>query len=118
MVVRSEVRIYRNDEGKLVLVWLSAVSGEGIDLLFQAITELLVGDIFHEQLSLAPEEGGLCAQLYAHGAVLNEAVDDQGIIDLEVRIQKKDLLQLLSRMNIAPERYLGANVKKPEWLHS
>ncbi|MDO6564851.1 GTPase HflX [Amphritea sp. 1_MG-2023] len=118
MLERAEARIDRNDEGKPVRVWLSAVSGEGIALLFQAITELLADDIFHEQLSLQPEEGGLRAQLYAQGAVLNEVVDEQGVIDLEVRMQKKDLLQLLSRMNIAPERYLGNNVNKPEWLHS
>ncbi len=118
MLERAEARIDRNDEGKPVRVWVSAVSGAGVDLLFQAITELLVDDIFHEQLSLRPDEGGLRAQLYAQGAVLNEAVDEQGVIDLEVRMQKKDLLQLLSRMNIAPERYLGVNVNKPEWLHS
>ncbi len=114
----AEPRIDRNDEGKPERVWLSAVSGAGTDLLFQAISELLADDMFHEELSLRPDEGGLRAQFYAQGAVLNESVDEQGQISLEVRLQKKDLLQLLSRMNIAPERYLGADVNKPEWLHS
>ncbi len=118
MLERAEPRIDRNDEGKPVRVWLSAVTGEGVELLFQAVSELLSDDIFHEQLSLKPEEGGLRAQFYALGAVLNESVDELGQISLEVRIQRKDLMQLLSRMKIAPERYLGANVNKPEWLHN
>lgn len=118
LMEHAEPRIDRNDEGKPERVWLSAVSGDGIDLLFQAISELLADDMFHEELSLRPDEGGLRAQFYAQGAVLNESVDEQGQISLEVRLQKKDLLQLLSRMSIAPERYLGADVNKPEWLHS
>ncbi|GGK79593.1 ribosome rescue GTPase HflX [Amphritea balenae] len=118
MMESAQPRIDRNEEGRPVRVWLSAVTGAGVELLFEAISELLADDIFHEQLSLRPEEGNLRAQFYSQGAVLNEMVDDEGQISLEVRLQRKDLLQLLSRMNIAPERYLGADVNKPEWLHS
>jgi len=106
----QEARIDRDEEGKPVRVWLSAVSGEGIDLLFQAASELLAEDVFHETLSLKPQEGGFRAQLYAQGAVVKEDVDEQGCMLLEVRLQKKDLLQILSRAGIPAERYCPAEV--------
>lgn len=103
-------RIDRDDEGQPVRVWLSAVSGAGTELLLQAVNELLSDDVFHETISLSPRDGGLRAQLYDQGAVLNESYDDQGHMQLEVRLQKKDLLQLLSRLDIPAERYCSVEV--------
>lgn len=101
----QQPRIDRNDEGVPTRVWLSAASGEGIDLLLQAINERLTDDIFHETMNLSPREGQLRAQLYAQGAVLQETVDDQGAMHLEVRLQRKDLLQILSRLGLPTEQY-------------
>ncbi len=97
-------RIDRDEEGKPVRVWLSAVSGEGHDLLFQAVNELLADDVFHDNVSLLPHEGQFRARLYESGAVLSEHVDEKGSIVLEVRIQKKDMLQMLSRLGMSKER--------------
>lgn len=98
-------RIDRDEEGKPLRVWLSAVTGAGCDLLLQAVNELLADDVFHKQIQLSPCDGGLRARLYAQGAVLDEQVDEQGQIQLEIRLQKKDLLQTLSRLGIPAERY-------------
>ncbi|MGB0732377.1 MAG: ribosome rescue GTPase HflX [Pontibacterium sp.] len=106
-------RIDRDQDGNPVRVWLSAVSGEGVELLYQAIDELLAEDIFHETLELTPAEGGLRAKFYAEGAVVNEAVSDQGVIRLEVKLQKKDLLQMLSKLGIPAERYVPK--AEPAW---
>lgn len=103
-------RIDRDDEGQPVRVWLSAVSGAGTELLLQAVNELLADDVYHETISLSPRDGGLRAQLYEQGAVLSESYDDQGHMQLEVRLQKKDLLQLLSRLDIPAERYCSVEV--------
>lgn len=103
-------RIDRDEEGNPVRVWLSAVTGAGTELLLQAVNELLADDVFHETLSLTPLDGGLRARLYAQGAVLDEQVDEQGQMQIEVRLQKKDLLQLLSRLDIPAERYCSVEV--------
>ncbi len=104
----QQPRIDRDEQGMPIRVWLSAVTGAGVELLLQAISELLAEDVFHETLNLQPKEGGLRAQLYAQGAVLSEQVDEQGQMLLEVRLQKKDLLQILSRAGIPAERYCPA----------
>lgn len=102
-------RIDRNEEGKPCRVWLSAVTGEGTELFFQAVKELLPTEIFHDRLFLEPHEGQLRAQLYSQKAVVSEQVNAEGMIELEVRIQKKNMLQLLSQLSIPPERYFLSN---------
>ncbi|WP_207062525.1 ribosome rescue GTPase HflX [Motiliproteus sp. SC1-56] len=99
-------RIDRDDEGRPLRVWLSAQSGEGVELLFEAVSELMGTEVVHRWLHLQPHEGALRAQLYAQGAVLDEQVGEGGELALEVRVQKRDLLQLLSRAGVPPERFL------------
>tara|TARA_Y100000782_G_C10189464_1_gene269741 strand:- start:21855 stop:23111 length:1257 start_codon:yes stop_codon:yes gene_type:complete len=99
-----KARIDRDEDGKPVRVWLSAVTGEGHELLFQAVNELLADDVFHDDVALLPAEGQFRARLYENGAVVSEKIDEQGSIILEVRIQKKDMLQILSRLGMSQER--------------
>jgi len=106
MLDGQEARIDRDDEGRPRRVWVSAVTGEGCELLYQAMNERLSDDIFHQTLTLPASAGQLRAQLYALNAVLRESVDDSGLIQVEVRLQKKDFLRLLSRLGIPSESYL------------
>jgi GTP-binding protein HflX len=93
-------RIDRDEQGLPVKVWLSAVEGSGIDLLEQAIAELLGEEVVHEVLCLAPENGRLRARLYKQGAVIKEAVSEQGAISLEIRMPKSDLSRLLANEHL------------------
>ncbi len=106
MLDGQEARIDRDDEGRPWRVWVSAVTGEGSELLYQAVNERLSDDIFHQTLTLPASAGQLRAQLYALNAVLRESVDASGQMQVEVRLQKKDLLRLLSRLGIPSESYL------------
>ena len=108
-----EAHIDRDDTGVAIRVWLSAQTGEGVGLLMQALRERLAVDMFHQYMELGPEQGQLRAQLYAHNAVLNESVSEDGRIELEVRMQTKDLRRILSRLNIPAQTYIPA--EEPEW---
>jgi len=88
-------RIDRNDSGMPVAVWLSALSGEGLDLLLQAIVECLPSQIVHKHLQLQPDQGALRAALYSHKAVVAEQVNEQGAINLEIKLAESDFLRLL-----------------------
>lgn len=103
-------RIDRDEEGIPVRVWLSAQQHSGVDLLLVAVNERLSGLMFEDTLQLSPSEGQFRSMLYARDAVLNERIDDDGRINLQVRLQLKDFRQLLSRMHIPMERYLPAVV--------
>jgi GTP-binding protein HflX len=106
----AQPRIDRDENGVPWRVWVSAVSGEGIDLLLAAISERLGEEMFHQKLTLTPRQGGLRSQLYAQGAVVTEVVDDSGQMQLEVRLQVKDFRRILSRLGIDQEQYLPQGV--------
>ena len=93
-------RIDRNEEGIPVRVWVSAVSGEGIDILFDAIVERLAEDVVHHFVLLGPADGKLRALLHEAGSVLSEEHRETGDSVVEVRLQNRDWLQLLSRAGV------------------
>ncbi len=74
----TEPRIDRDAEGRPQKVWLSAARGLGIDLLRQALGELLGGDRVQSPLHLPLSAGRLHARLKAAGAIVGEAVDEHG----------------------------------------
>lgn len=68
-------------------VWISSEKNLGLDLLKQAITELLTKRMVHCRVLLKPDQGKLRAKLYALGVVLAETTDDdaQWVLDLEIQ---------------------------------
>jgi GTP-binding protein HflX len=90
-------RIDRDDQGMPVAVWLSAHSGEGVELLFDAVAELLGQEWVQKTLYLQPDQARLRAKLYASNAVNGEQYADNGTIELDINIQKTDLLRILSQ---------------------
>jgi len=93
-------RTDRNEEGIPVRVWVSAVSGEGLDVLFDAIVERLAEDVVHHFVLLGPADGKLRALLHEAGSVLSEEHRETGDSVVEVRLQNRDWLQLLSRAGV------------------
>ncbi|OGO93345.1 MAG: GTPase HflX [Coxiella sp. RIFCSPHIGHO2_12_FULL_44_14] len=90
-------RMEREEGGKPQAIWVSALTGAGIDLLRQAMTELLADALLECEITLTPQEASLRAQLYALGAVVSEKVDESGSYSLKLTIQKKDYQQLLGK---------------------
>jgi len=99
----AQPRIERNAEGQPVAVWLSALNDQGLDLLFQAVSERLPGQLVHKTLQLLPNQGALRAAMYSQKAVLNETVDDRGAINLEIKLQESDYLRILKAAGLKPE---------------
>jgi GTP-binding protein HflX len=93
-------RIERNEQGVPVRVWVSAVSGEGMQELFDAVVERLAEDVVHHFVCLGPVDGKLRALLHQAGSVIDETHHDNGDSVLEVRLQQRDWLQLLSRADM------------------
>ena len=89
-------RIARDRDGRPVEVWMSAHTGAGIELLREALCELLPGQIIHCQAILKPEQGKLRATLYSMGAVLAEATDESGNHLLQLRIRREDYHRLFA----------------------
>ncbi|WP_424682602.1 ribosome rescue GTPase HflX [Frateuria sp. YIM B11624] len=74
----TEPRIVRDGEGRPTQVWLSARTGEGLELLRQALGERLGGERVQTELQLPLSAGRLHARLRAAGAIAGESVDEHG----------------------------------------
>ncbi len=93
-------RIDRDEHGQPVAVWLSAMTGAGVDLLLEAITERLGGEILHVTLTVPPGHTRLIATFYEKQAVLSEKYNDQGASCLEIKLPRHDFEQIIARERI------------------
>ena len=89
-------RVLRNESRTPVAVYLSAATGEGIDLLFDAIRERLSVKLFDEEITLDPQRARLRAALYEMGAVCSEEWQSDGSSRLHVRLPLSDWRRLNS----------------------
>ena len=73
-----EPHLERDEAGRTARVWISALEGEGIETLLQAIAERLYSDRHCYNFEIPPTEGRLHARLYELGNVLEETCSDSG----------------------------------------
>ena len=104
-----------NEDAKIVYakpdqperVYVSAHSGQGIDLLRQAVHESLMGHIQQFELHLKPNHGKLRNQLYALNVVQHEAYNDHGDLQLTVQMAPNKLEQTLRQAHLNLADILG-----------
>lgn len=101
-----EPQIQRDADGKPQRVWVSARDGRGLDLVRQAVAELLGDDLFVATLCLPQNLGRLRAQFFAVGAVHNETHDEHGSSLLAVRLPRVELNRLVSREGMEPVEFI------------
>ncbi|MFT7133102.1 MAG: GTP-binding protein HflX [Cyclobacteriaceae bacterium] len=97
-LIEESPRIDRDSEGRPVRVWISSLTGAGIEGLIQAISELLSQDVIETTLHLAPDQGQLRAELFALGAVVGEETQADGTISLQVKVEQHKLDRLGKRL--------------------
>lgn len=94
-------RIDYDENGRPSRVWLSAHTGEGIDLLIEAISQAISSGVVETTLSLTPSQGALRAELFELGAVLDENTDMDGTINIHIRIEQDRLDRITHRAGLA-----------------
>jgi len=87
-------RIDRNAEGKPWRVWLSATTGEGFELLTQALSELMSDNLIRIQKVLQPDQAKLRAKLYELKCVQHETLNEEGAWVLDLELSKEDSQRL------------------------
>ncbi len=95
-------RIEEDSEGSPVRVFLSASTGEGLDLLRTAIARRLYPDLLEDELLLPPSAAKLRAQLFALHAVRSETVEPDGSLRLTVRLPYARLARLCRDAGVTP----------------
>ncbi|SIQ01724.1 ribosome rescue GTPase HflX [Aquipseudomonas alcaligenes] len=106
LVEGVEPQIQRDGDGKPERVWLSARDGKGLELLRQAVAELLGEDLFVGTLRLPQRLGRLRAQFFELNAVQSESHDEAGDTLLAIRLPRAELNRLVSREGLKPQDFL------------
>jgi len=101
-------RATTNSKGEGRAVWLSAVTGEGLPLLKDAIANRLRQEKTERTIYLQPSEGRQRAKLFELGAVINEEVQEDGSWRLMLRMAEKDLRRFLKHENLQMELSNGS----------
>jgi len=96
---QSEPRIDRDADGKIKRVWLSAATGNGVDLLQQALKEEFNRQVQTTWVKFPVEAGDIRAHLYRNGQVHNERMSGTDLL-LQVTIDSKELENITSVMGV------------------
>lgn len=94
-------RLTNNRNGQGRAVWLSAVTGEGMSLLLDAIANRLSRKKIHGMVRLQACQGRQRALLFDLGAVVSEAPADDGGWVLELEIIERDFRRFVKRENLS-----------------
>ncbi|MEQ1739229.1 MAG: ribosome rescue GTPase HflX, partial [Methyloglobulus sp.] len=84
-------KIDRDDEGNPVRVWLSAETGQGIDLLMNVLAEQFANSKSKKKCYLRPDQGQIRAKLFTCTKIIDEHINDSGGSDLTIEIDNKYL---------------------------
>ena len=116
LISGTEPHIQRDQDGKPTRVWVSAKTGAGLELLRDAISELLAGAFLVETLIIKPEQARLRSQLYERGFIESEEIEESGVWKLRVRLPKDDLDRILQRGAVLKSTPKLAGDQHKEWL--
>jgi GTP-binding protein HflX len=97
--------IERDDEGLPKAVWCSAKDEQGLELVEQAISEILGLSMVEMDLVLPATEGKLRASLYQRNAVLAESINDDGEWAVHIRISLIDEQKINKQLGYAIEKW-------------
>ncbi len=102
-------RIEISENNKITRIWLSSRTGEGVDLLLEAINRYLNKHKRPHYINIPVSAGRLRAKLFDIGAVKQENIDDMGGWVMKVELEEYKLHKLckeanLDMSNIAVER--------------
>jgi GTP-binding protein HflX len=89
----SAPRVDRDDAGRVSHVWLSAMKGQGLDLLREAVAERLARVARRATLRLPVSAGELRARLYAANLVRAERIAEDGAFEIDTELSEFELLK-------------------------
>ncbi len=84
-------RIDRDDDGGIARIWLSAETGQGIDLLLQGLSEQFISTKSIKKCRLKPDQGDIRAKLFSCAKIIDEHINETGESELVLEIDNRYL---------------------------
>ena len=93
-LVEGSAGVERDERGQVIRVRVSSKTGEGIELLLDAIVERMGQGRIQAEVQLPPALQKLRSQLYQLGAIESESVEDDGSSRLQLDLTLRDAREL------------------------
>jgi GTP-binding protein HflX len=90
-------KIEWDEDGLAARVWLSAKTGEGVDLLLQALASFFNQEQVKHLLRLESTDGRLHAKLYEVGRIISDQATENGGWEMEVTLASHEFDKLLQQ---------------------
>jgi len=94
-------RIDKDYSGNIYRVWLSAHTGEGIDLLYQALSERLSGMMTYAGIQLDVQSAYIRSEIHKVGFIQKEKMNEFGQWLLEINVTRHYLKRLLGKQGVS-----------------
>jgi GTP-binding protein HflX len=94
-------RIDKDYAGNIYRVWLSAHTGDGIDLLYQALSERLSGMMTYAGIQLDVQSAYIRSEIHKVGFIQKEKMNEFGQWLLEINVTRHYLKRLLGKQGVS-----------------
>ena len=94
-------RVNKDYAGNINRVWLSAHTGEGIDLLYQALSERLSGMMTCASIQLDVQSAYIRSEIHKVGFIQKEKMNEFGQWLLEINVTRHYLKRLLGKQGVS-----------------
>ena len=98
-------RIDRDENNKPTAVWVSALEQDGLELVRQAVVELLAEDVIKGEYRFDVQLGNLRSRLHQFNTVESEHFHEDGTVSVNVTITKADWNRILAQFNATESNY-------------
>ena len=94
-------RLEKDDQGNIYRVWLSANTGEGIDLLYKALSQSLSGMMTFARIKLDVQSAYIRSEIHKVGFIQKEIMNEFGQWLLEINVTSHYLERLLDKQGVS-----------------
>ena len=94
-------RLDKDDQGNIYRVWLSANTGEGIDLLYKALSQSLSGMMTFARIKLDVQSAYIRSEIHKVGFIKKEIMNEFGQWLLEINVTSHYLERLLDKQGVS-----------------
>jgi GTPase len=115
LLEEAEAKIEYDENQTPKRVWISAQKGIGIDLLLQAVSEVLAGSLVSQTIRIAPEQTRLRSKLYEKGFIEVERIDESGFYHLGVRLPQQELDRVMQQGAVLEQTPELVDSSDPVW---
>ena len=94
-------RIDKDNEGNIYRVWISAHTGEGINLLYEALSQSLSGMMTFASIQLDVQSAYIRSEIHRVGFITKEIMNEFGQWLLEINVTSHYLARLLAKQGVS-----------------